>query len=156
MLSTCAKAHHQFRWMLSNSYIKNGKQPFRDYMFITPQIWETFVQERTSKEAKSKDEMFSTLVKKNMYHHDLGATGYTTKKKIWWEEERAAAEAGLPIEYESLNERTSVYLKARKPKWLQEGWMKFNETQTEQVEARILAVAVAKQSEMFNPCKERD
>jgi hypothetical protein len=30
------------------------------------------------------------------------------KKKIWWEEETVAAEAGLPTKYESLNERTRV------------------------------------------------
>jgi hypothetical protein len=101
---------------------QDGKQPFGEYKFITPQIWDTFVQERTSEEAKSKGEKFSVLVKKNMYHHHhLGATGYTTKKKIWWEEERVAAEALLSIEYEVLNERTRVYLKADKPKRLQEG-----------------------------------
>lgn len=48
------------------------------------------------------------------------------------------------------------FLKAHKPKWLEEGKTKFNELQTEEAETKIIAISAAEQSGSFNPYKERD
>jgi hypothetical protein len=39
--------------MLNDKHINKGKQPTSEYKFITPEVWEAFVQEQT-RELRSK------------------------------------------------------------------------------------------------------
>lgn len=50
------------------------------------------------------------------------------KGKKWQAEERTVAEAEQPMEYESLNKRTRDFFKGHKPKKLEEGKAKFNQS----------------------------
>ena len=92
-----------------------------------PEVWEVFVRQKQTPEAKAKSEQFSELAKRNQHHHHLGMTGYATKRPQWQAEERALAEAGLPDSYADCDERSRDFLKGRKPKKLKEGKTKFNE-----------------------------
>ena len=121
------KALRNFRSMLNKHYVKTGKTPFEHYNFITRDVWEAFVTQKQTDEAKAKGEKFSELAKRNVLYHHLGMTGYAAKKVKWREEKRAAAEAGRPNSYDGLDERSRDYLNARKPKKLNEGKTKFNE-----------------------------
>ena len=63
-----------------------------DYSFIKRHIWEEFVENMSTDEAKAKSQEYSELAKKNVLPHHLGMTGYTAKRKKWRQEEREAAE----------------------------------------------------------------
>jgi hypothetical protein len=115
-LYVASKALRNFRSMLNKEYVKTGKTPFERYNFIMHDVWEAFVSQKQSKEAKAKGEKFSELTKWNVLHHHLGMTGYAAKKAKWREEERAAVEAGRSNPYHGLDERSWDYLYARKPK----------------------------------------
>ena len=92
-----------------------------------PKVWEQFVRQKQTPEAKLKSEQFSELAKRNQHHHHLGMIGYAAKRLQWRAEERALAEARLPDSYADYDERSQDFLKGRKSKKLKEGKTKFNE-----------------------------
>jgi hypothetical protein len=44
------------------------------------EVWEEFIKQKQTPEAKAKSEQFSELAKRNQHHHHLGMTGYAAKK----------------------------------------------------------------------------
>jgi hypothetical protein len=85
--------------MLNREYVQKGRTPFKDYNFITRDVWEEFIAKQSNEEAKAKGEKFSKLAKRNELHHHLGMTGYAAKMEKWRQEEREAAEACIQIDY---------------------------------------------------------
>jgi hypothetical protein len=121
------KALRNFRYKLNKEYVQKGETPFTRYNYVLPEVWEQFVRQKQTPEAKLKSEQFSKLAKRNKHHHHLGMTGYATKRPQWQVEERALAEAGLSDPYADCVVRAWDFLKGRKPKKLKEGKSKFNE-----------------------------
>jgi len=112
------KVLRNFIYRLNREYVQTGKNPCARYNYVLPEVWEAFVKQKQTPEAKAKGEQFSKLAKRNVHHHHLGMTGYATKKPKWRAEERATNEAGQPDPYDGIDERARDYLKARKPKKL--------------------------------------
>ena len=107
--------------------MQKGETPFTHYNYVLPKVWEQFVRQKQTPEAKLKSEQFSELAKRNQHHHHLGMTGYAAKRPQWWAEERALVEARLPDQYVDYDVRSWDFLKGCKPKNLKEGKSKFNE-----------------------------
>jgi hypothetical protein len=71
VLFVVGKALRNFRSMLNREYVQIGRTPFKDYNFITRDVWEEFVVKQSTKEAKAKGKKFSKLAKRNKLHHHL-------------------------------------------------------------------------------------
>ena len=89
--------------MLNKYYVKTGKTPLGHYNFIKRHVWEAFVSQKQTGEAKAKGEKFFELTKRNVLYHHLGMIGYAAKKVKWREEERATAKARWPNSYDGLD-----------------------------------------------------
>ena len=82
-LFIAGKALHNLRSHLNRHYVQEGKTPYKEYNFITHEVWEEFVEKMSTDEAKAKGQEYSELAKKNVLPHHLGMTGYATKRKKW-------------------------------------------------------------------------
>lgn len=125
--------------------MQEGKTPYKDYNFITHEIWEEFVEKMSTNEVKVKGQQYSERAKKNVLPHHLGMTGYAAKRKKWRKEEMGAAAAGLENPFEGVEERGRDYFYARRPKKLKEGRAKYNKPKAEEAEKALIAVSAAKQ-----------
>jgi hypothetical protein len=123
---------------------------------VLPEVWERFLQQKETLEAKQKSQQFIELARRNQHHHNMGMTGYAGKRLRWRAEERALAEAKQEDPYSNYDERARDFLKGRMPKKLKEGKTKFNDPRIEEAEKRILAVTTAAERGEFEPRRERD
>ena len=82
-LFIAGKALRNLRSHLNRHYVQEGKTPYKDYNFITRQVWEEFVEKMSTEESKSKGQQFSELAKRNKLPHHLSMTGYAAKRKKW-------------------------------------------------------------------------
>lgn len=80
-LSVAGKAMRNLRSKLNKKYVKTGKEPYAEYSFIKPHVWEEFKEKVSTEEAKEKSEQNSELAKRSTLPHHLGMTGYAGKRK---------------------------------------------------------------------------
>jgi len=83
--------------MLNRDYVQKGRTPFKDYNFILHDVWEDFVTNILSDDAKAKSEKFNELTKRSELAHHLGMLGYAGKAEQWWWEEREQLRLGSQI-----------------------------------------------------------
>ena len=81
VLFIAGKALRNLRSHLNRQYVQEGKTPYKEYSFITREVWEEFVEKISTNEAKAKGQDYSELAKKNVLPHHLGMTGYATKEE---------------------------------------------------------------------------
>jgi len=151
VLFIAGKALRNLRSHLNRQYVQEGKTPYKEYNFITREVWEEFVEKMSTNEAKAKGQEYSELAKKNVLPHHLGMTGYAAKRKKWRQEEMEADVAGLENPFKEVNERGCDYFYARRPKKLKKGMAKYNEPKAEEAEKALIAISAAKQQGKFKP-----
>jgi hypothetical protein len=61
--------------------VQKGKSPCTRYNYVLPEVYEQFIKQKQTLEAKLKSEQFSELAKRNQHHHHMGMTWYAGKKK---------------------------------------------------------------------------
>ena len=50
------KALRNFRYKLNKEYVQKGETPFTCYNYVLPEVWEQFVRQKQTLEAKAKSE----------------------------------------------------------------------------------------------------
>ena len=156
VLFIAGKALHNLRSNHNRHYVQEGKTPYKDYNFITRQVWEEFVEKMSTDEAKAKGQEYSELAKKDVLPHHLGMTGYAAKRKKLRQEEMEADAAGLENPFKEVNERGCDYFYARRPKKLKKGMAKYNEPKAEEAEKALIAISASKQQGKFEPVGQHD
>ena len=85
-LFIAGKALRNLRSHLNRHYVQEGKTPYKDYNFITREVWEEFVEKMSINKAKVKGQEYSELAKKNVLVHHLGIMslrGRSSGRRKW-------------------------------------------------------------------------
>ena len=59
------KVLRNFIYRRNREYVQTGKNPCARYNYVLPEVWEAFVKQKQTPEAKAKWEQFSELAKRN-------------------------------------------------------------------------------------------
>jgi hypothetical protein len=73
---------------------------------ITQAQWEEFVKQKAESEALAISDKFAKILKKNIYPHHLGSSGYVTKVGEWKKKQEETFSAGKFNPLEGIEERT--------------------------------------------------
>jgi hypothetical protein len=139
---------------MNTKFAKKGLDPTKKYKISEGQ-WAVFLEQRSSPEFISLSEANSELSKKNKYHHHLGTGGYKRQVSKWRQEDAEKKTAGLPTLSEQLGERTTNWIRARKPRETEAG-VSFDDPNVKEVAKNIYAMAAKQSQGSFKPQRERD
>ena len=154
-LYTMGRALRTFRANLNKDYVKKGLTPFNDFGFITPDDWNTFVNQRTSKKALEVSQNFKTLSSKRKWHPNLGPGGYKAKVKKWRLKEQQDREAGRPDVLEGCSERTRNWVLGRS-KSTDDGQLIPKDSEVSEVLQRVKNIVVMEKEGRFKPNRQND
>jgi hypothetical protein len=76
MMKTISNALWRFRHALNKYYVQRGLSPLSQFGYITPNEWDTFVQQHTTPQAVALSNKMKELNAKNKFRHKLGYGGY--------------------------------------------------------------------------------
>jgi hypothetical protein len=106
MMKTISNTLQRFKHALNKYYVQRGRSPLNQFGYITPNEWDTFVQQHTTLEAIALSNKMKELNKKNKFMHKLGPGGYKSAMAIWTKMEQQLREAGIPDPLEGCMMRT--------------------------------------------------
>jgi hypothetical protein len=112
-MKTISNAHWRFRHALNKYYVQRGLSPLNWFGYITPNEWNTFVQQHTTPEAIALSNKMKELNKKNKFRHKLGPGGYKAVMPIWTKKEQELHEAGIPYPLEGCMVCTKNWIRGR-------------------------------------------
>jgi hypothetical protein len=81
MLKTISNAFRRFKHALNKYYVQRGLSPLNRFGYITPNEWETCVQQHTTPKAIALSNKMKELNAKNKFWNKLGPEGY--KVAMW-------------------------------------------------------------------------
>jgi hypothetical protein len=97
---------------MNRKYVKKLLVP--KYMGkITQAQWEEFIKQKTEPEALTTSDKFAEILKKNIYPHHMGSSGYVGKVGEWKKKLEETITAGKPNLLEGVEERTQHWILAR-------------------------------------------
>jgi hypothetical protein len=73
----------RFRYALNKYYVQRGLSPLNQFGYITPNEWDTFVQQHTTLEVITLRNKMKELNTKNKFMHKLGPGGYKDAMPKW-------------------------------------------------------------------------
>jgi hypothetical protein len=79
---------------------------------ITQAQWKEFVKQKTEPEALPISDKFAEILKKNIYPHPLGWSGYVSKVGEWKKKLEETVSADKPNPLEGIEERIKHWLLA--------------------------------------------
>jgi hypothetical protein len=84
--------------MLSTStyYVQRGLPLMNRFGYITPNEWDTFIQQYTTLEAIALNIKMKELNTTNKFKHKLGPGGYKVAMPKWAKKEQELRDAGIP------------------------------------------------------------
>jgi hypothetical protein len=124
---------------MNRKYVK--KQLVLKHMHkITQAQWKEFVKQKTESEALAISDKFAEILKKNIYPHHLGSSGYVGKVGEWNKklEETVTSNKPNPLEY--VEERTQHWLLARS-NLTEDGTLVYKKKEVATVQEKALQVA---------------
>jgi hypothetical protein len=111
MMKTISNALRRFRYALNKYYVQRGLSPLNRFGYITPNKWNTFVQQHTTSKAIALSTKMKELNKKNKFRHKLGPGGYKVAMPIWTKKDQELREAGIPDPLEGCTVRTKNWIR---------------------------------------------
>jgi hypothetical protein len=81
-LISMGRLFHRCKSNMNRKYVKKQLVP-KHIGKITQAQWEEFVKQKTKPEALAISDKFTEILKKNIYHHHLGSSGYLSKIGEW-------------------------------------------------------------------------
>jgi hypothetical protein len=63
--------------------LQRGLSPLNRFEYITPNEWDTFIQQHTTPKAISLSNKMKELNAKNKFRHKLGPVGYKATMQKW-------------------------------------------------------------------------
>jgi hypothetical protein len=99
-LKTIPNALQRFRHAFNKYYVQRGQPLLNQFGYITPNEWDTFVQQHTTPEAIALSNKMKELNTKNKFRHKLGPGGYKAAMPKRAKKEQGLREAGIsdPLE----------------------------------------------------------
>jgi hypothetical protein len=76
--------------------VQRGLSPLNQFGYITPNEWDTFVQQQTTPQAIALSNKKKELNAKNKFRHKLGPGGYRAAMPKWAKKEQELRNAGIP------------------------------------------------------------
>jgi hypothetical protein len=76
MMKTISNALWRFRHALNKYYVQRGLSQLNRFGYITPNEWDTFVQQHTTPQVVALSNKMKELNTKNKFRHKLGPRGY--------------------------------------------------------------------------------
>jgi hypothetical protein len=95
MMKIISNALRRFRHALNKYYVQRGLSPLNRFGYITPNGWDTFVQQHTTPEAIALSNKMKELNAKNKFRHKLGPGGHKAAMPKWAKKEQELHEAGI-------------------------------------------------------------
>jgi hypothetical protein len=87
MMKTISNAFWRFRHALNKYYVQTGLSPLSQFGYITPNEWDTFVQQHTTPQVVTLSNKIKELNAKNKFRHKLGPGGYKAIMPKWVKKE---------------------------------------------------------------------
>jgi hypothetical protein len=106
MMKTISNALRRFRYALNKYYVQRGLSLLNQFLYITPNEWDTFVQQHTTPQAVTLSSKMKELNAKNKSRHKLGLGGYKAAIPKWAKKEQEHRDAGIPDPLEGCTVRT--------------------------------------------------
>ena len=85
-----------FKSTLVMKYVNTGQTPFMKYQFLSWDIWDAFVQMKTTGEFQEQSAAHKALQAQNTHPHKLGTAGYAGKTTQWTVEDENAIRREAP------------------------------------------------------------
>jgi hypothetical protein len=76
MMKTISNALWRFRHALNKYYVQRGLSQLNRFGYITPNEWDTFVQQHTTPQVVALINKMKELNTKKKFRHKLGPRGY--------------------------------------------------------------------------------
>lgn len=108
-LLSIGKAWRTFKSVLVTRYVNTGRTPFTAYKFLSRDIWDAFVQMKTTPEFLEESATHKALQTLNTHPHQLGTAGYAGKTTQWAAEDENETRPFAEI----TDERALSWLRAR-------------------------------------------
>uniref|UniRef100_K4AIJ4 Transposase Tnp1/En/Spm-like domain-containing protein n=1 Tax=Setaria italica TaxID=4555 RepID=K4AIJ4_SETIT len=145
------RCFRNWRSTLNKEHVQKGKNAREDFGRIPQEMWEEFIQQKNTPEAKAQSEQNTKKAMKAAENsHHLGAGGYAAKIAKWRREEKEWRIAGLPDLFEGLDERSRNWVLACDSK------VKFKHPTTDEIYARLEQLTERQKKGLFKPDREKD
>jgi hypothetical protein len=99
--------------MFSTSTMCRGMPPLNWFGYITPNEWDTFIQQHTTPQAVALSNKMKELNVKNKFRHKLGPGGYKAAMPKWVKKLQELRYAGIPDPLEGCTVRTRNWIQGR-------------------------------------------
>jgi hypothetical protein len=110
-MKTISHALQRFRHALNMYYVQRGLSPLNWFGYITPNEWDTFVQQHTTPQDVALSNKMKELNMKNKFRHKLGPRGYKAAMPKWAKKEQELYDAGIPDPFEGCTVRTKNWIR---------------------------------------------
>jgi hypothetical protein len=94
-MKTISNTLRRFRHALNKYYVQRGLSPLNRFGYITPNEWDTFVQQHTTPQDVALSNKMKELNAKNKFRHKLGSGGYKAAMAKWAKKEQELRDAGI-------------------------------------------------------------
>jgi hypothetical protein len=105
MLINMGMLFRKWKSEMSMNYMKKGLVP-KDMGKIIEAQWKEFVQQKTDPKALAISNEFAEMLKKNIYPHHMGSSGYVGIIPEWKKKIEEAISVGNPNLVDDIEERT--------------------------------------------------
>jgi hypothetical protein len=95
-MKTICNALRRFRHALNKYYAQRGLSLLNQFGYITPNEWDTFIQQHTTPQAIALSNQMKELNIKNKFRYKLGPGGYKAAMPKWAKKEQELRDAGIP------------------------------------------------------------
>jgi hypothetical protein len=112
-METISNVLRRFIHALNKYYVQRHLSPLNRFGYITPNEWNTLIQQHATPEAIALSNMMNELNKKNKFRHKLGPGGYKAAMPVWINKKQELREVGIPDPLEGCMVRTKNWIRSR-------------------------------------------
>jgi hypothetical protein len=106
MMKIIFNALQRFKHALNKYYVQRGLSPLNRFGYITPNEWDTFVQQHITPQVVALSNKMKELNTKNKFRHKLGLGGYKSAMSKWTKKEQELHDVGIPDPLKGCTVRT--------------------------------------------------
>jgi homospermidine synthase len=111
MMKTISNALWRFRHALNSYYVHRGLSPLNLFGYMTPNEWDTVVQQHTTPQDVALNNKMKELNVKNKFRHKLGPGGYKAAMPKWANKEQELCDGRILLPLEGCTMRTRNWIR---------------------------------------------
>jgi hypothetical protein len=154
-MKTISNALRRFRHALNKYFVYRGLSPLNQFGYITPNEWDTFIQQHTTLEAIALSNKMKELNAENKFRHKLGLRGYKASMPKWMKKEQDLREVGIPDPLEGCTVRTRNWIQGRS-RTDDNGWLITSTSEVTSVVEKAKTLVSKEKTDEFKSQQERD